>query len=278
MAETKEKKKELFNRADGWHPTGPGGKLQYWEKGQLKAPGTNAFKLLSNVAREGNELIGQPLRMIGTDVKSGLKDTLSIGQYSDQVRDGKRLTINQVKQERLKNEGKIGTEGGFVRYLSELGSLDTKFDADQLSGTATSEVEQNPAGVDTNTGGVAADLTKPKDKVEDKVEDKKNNEGEKPKDPPKDPPPEPEPEPKTNKIDYNNPDWGFSADKKGVWHKDKAGNKILSNPSSIQKDLLKAGFTDSDLIDKMTKHGQNYGGRRNLLSVLGRLLNNKPLG
>ena len=79
MAETKEKKKELFNRADGWHPTGPGGKLQYWEKGQLKAPGTNAFKLLSAVAREGKELIGQPLRMIGTDVKSGLKDALSIG-------------------------------------------------------------------------------------------------------------------------------------------------------------------------------------------------------
>ena len=92
---------ENFSRADGWWPTGPGGKLQYWEKGKLKKPGTEALKLLKNVSSEANELIGQPIREATTDVKNALGDVLKIGRYSGIVKDGKRLTVFEARRQGL---------------------------------------------------------------------------------------------------------------------------------------------------------------------------------
>ena len=90
-----------FNYADGWHPSGPGGKLEYWEKGKRKKPGTEALRLLKNVSSEANQLIGQPIREATTDVKNALGDVLKIGRYSGIVKDGKRLTVFEARRQGL---------------------------------------------------------------------------------------------------------------------------------------------------------------------------------
>jgi hypothetical protein len=90
-----------FNYADGWHPSGPGGKLEYWEKGKRKKPGTEALRLLKNVSSEADQLIGQPIREATTDVKNALGDVLKIGRYSGIVKDGKRLTVFEARRQGL---------------------------------------------------------------------------------------------------------------------------------------------------------------------------------
>ena len=151
-------KKKKFNYADGWHPTGPGGKLQYWEKGKLKTPGTNAWRLLTGIAKEANELLVKPAGMIATDVKHGLKDALSIGQYSDQVRNGKRLTINQVKAENLRNQNLVGNEGGLVRHLSQLNRMDGR-SIWNLQPPQTGEVEPTNQATQTSNSTRLGKLT-----------------------------------------------------------------------------------------------------------------------
>ena len=291
-------KKKKFNYSDGWHPSGPGGKLQYWEKGKLKTPGTNAWKLLTRTVKEGNELIGKPLGMVATDVKSGLKDALSIGQYSDQVRDGKRLTLNQVKAEQLRNEGKVGTEGGLVRHLSELNQepatqkppsivgdlgpsalspqdsflgnlegfdgkighnlqgLSINFDYNNAVPGAVSNkqaysarestlgdaltTEQIQSNIEEGSGGG--------DTAVGKVNSQETNV---------------EPGETTEKAPET---------KKQRWSGNEKDGYTIPKPTSIQKDLLKAGFTEDSLARLMINHEKNYGKRGNPIKAIKKLL------
>lgn len=108
-----------FNYADGWHPSGPGGKLEYWEKGKKKRAGTEALKLVKNVASEADELIGTPIREIGTDVKNALGDVLKIGQYSGHTENGKQLTVFEARRKGLLPN--YNQQGGLMYRLKNLG-------------------------------------------------------------------------------------------------------------------------------------------------------------
>lgn len=111
---------ENFSRADGWWPTGPGGKLQYWEKGKVKTPGTDAMKILRRTGSMAKDLIVKPGQMVATDVRNALSDVMKIGQYSKFTdKNGKRLTIFEARRKGLlKNYSR---EGGLAYHLENLG-------------------------------------------------------------------------------------------------------------------------------------------------------------
>tara|TARA_R100000781_G_scaffold17066_1_gene13687 strand:- start:1786 stop:2616 length:831 start_codon:yes stop_codon:yes gene_type:complete len=122
MAETKvntRDQKHLYVK--GWYPTGKGGKLQYWEGGQLKPPGTEAYRLLKRTAKDANQLLIKPVGMALNDVKAGLRDVPNIGRYSDKVENGKRLTIFEARNKGLlpKNTDSEHSLVGHLQRLAE---------------------------------------------------------------------------------------------------------------------------------------------------------------
>lgn len=114
--------KGKFSRADGWHRTGPGNPptLQYWEKGKVKKPGTEAFKLLKGISKEAQQLLIQPAKMAAVDVKNALSDVGNIGRYSAITHKGKQLTIFEARRKGLLNDKEFSRRLGLIYHLQNL--------------------------------------------------------------------------------------------------------------------------------------------------------------
>ena len=141
MAETKmntRDQKHLYVK--GWYPTGKGGKLQYWEGGKLKPPGTEAYRLLKRTAKEANQLLIRPVGMALNDVKSGLRDVGNIGRYSDKIEDGKQLTIFEARRKGLLPDP-TDSEHSLIGHLKRIGEVEPKPESDNVTEIDNNKVQ-----------------------------------------------------------------------------------------------------------------------------------------
>ncbi len=134
--------KGKFSRADGWHRTGPGNPptLQYWEKGKVKKPGTEAFKLLKGISKKAQQLLIQPAKMAAVDVKNALSDVGNIGRYSAITHKGKQLTIFEARRKGLLNDKEFSRRLGLIYHLQNLGKSSAEVKTKELEEAGDNEL------------------------------------------------------------------------------------------------------------------------------------------